>query len=41
MGLVAIAHNLSRYIACKQANADKKMLEITPIEKDDRCCMAA
>ena len=40
-GLVAIAHNLRKYIACKQGNTSKKMLETSLVEGYMNACMAA
>ena len=40
-GLVAIAHNLRKYIACKQGNMSKKMLENGLAEENMGCYMAA
>ena len=40
-GLVAIAHNLRKYIACKQGNMSKKMLETSLVEGYMNGCMAA
>ena len=40
-GLVAIAHNLRKYIACKQGNMSKKMLENGLVEENMGCYMAA
>ena len=40
-GLVAIAHNLRKYIACKQGNMSKKMLETSLVEGYMNACMAA
>ena len=40
-GLVAIAHNLRKYIACKQGNMSKKMLENGLVEEILGCYMAA
>jgi hypothetical protein len=40
-GLVAIAHNLRKYIACKQGNMSKKMLESGLTEENMGCYMAA
>ena len=38
---VAIAHNLRKYIACKQGNMSKKMLETSLVEGYMNGCMAA
>ena len=40
-GLVAIAHNLRKYIACKQADMGKKIRETGLIEECMNCYMAA
>ena len=40
-GLVAIAHNLRKYIACKQGDMSKKMLENGLVEENLGCYMAA
>ena len=40
-GLVAIAHNLRKYIACKQGNMSKKMHENGLAEENMGCYMAA
>ena len=40
-GLVAIAHNLRKYIACKQADKSKKMRETDFEEGYMNCYMAA
>ena len=40
-GLVAIAHNLRKYIACKQGYMSKKMHETRLVEGDMNSFMAA